>query len=178
MRWGYWHHAQLGWEWNGSLETREEAENALAVAKSYIGIGGLRSEVVTEGTLPPPSGVSDIIHIGPRGYGWDGKHVVDLAPNTEAVGVKHDSGKLRWDLLPWSALEQIVRVLMHGAEKYGDNNWQKVTPHRPRYFSAAMRHLVDWFLGKKKDDESGLHPLAHAGACILFLLSRDDEHNG
>ena len=37
-------------------------------------------------------------------------------------GIKYDGGKLRWWLMPFSAVGQIVRVLMFGADKYGVNN--------------------------------------------------------
>ncbi|HKE56465.1 MAG TPA: dATP/dGTP diphosphohydrolase domain-containing protein [Pyrinomonadaceae bacterium] len=40
-------------------------------------------------------------------------------------GVKKDLGKLRWSLLPWDALEEVVKVLMFGASKYADRNWEK-----------------------------------------------------
>lgn len=42
-------------------------------------------------------------------------------------GVKKDEGKLRWSLLPWDALEAVVRVLMFGANKYTfkyENKWE------------------------------------------------------
>lgn len=89
------------------------------------------------------------------------------------IGRKEDNGKLRWDLVPFESLEEIIKVLMYGANKYSDNNWLKVEKPRIRYFAAAMRHLVAWFKGEKFDPESKLHHLAHAGCCILFLLHFD-----
>lgn len=86
------------------------------------------------------------------------------------VGKKYDSDKLRFDLVPWTALEAIIRVLMHGAKKYGDENWKKVTPFGSRYLSAAFRHLVAYARGEENDQESGESHLAHIGCCILFLL--------
>ena len=88
---------------------------------------------------------------------------------------KHDADRARWDLLPWSAAREIVRVLQFGAAKYGDDNWRHVTDARRRYFSAAIRHLAAWWDGEKRDPESGLPHLAHAGASILFLLVIDEE---
>ena len=84
-------------------------------------------------------------------------------------GLKKDHGKDRWDLLPWEEVEEIVKVLTFGANKYADNNWQKVPQGRERYFAAAMRHLVAWRRGEERDPESGLKHLAHAGCCLLFL---------
>ncbi len=88
---------------------------------------------------------------------------------------KSDNGKRMWDLLPFSSVGKIVDVLGFGAKKYGPRTWQKVPEPKDRYFAAAMRHLVAWQCGEKNDPESGLHHLAHAGCCILFLLWFDDQ---
>lgn len=83
-------------------------------------------------------------------------------------GIKHDQDKDPWDLLPWNAVKQIVKVLAFGAKKYTPNNWQKVDSER--YFAACIRHLVAYKDGEKTDPESGLSHLAHAGCCVLFML--------
>jgi hypothetical protein len=101
----------------------------------------------------------------------------------EAAGRKYDTGKVSgWQLVP--ALEMIVRVLHYGAEKYtvrdesgavvsdGAHNWNKVPEGRRRYLDALMRHAWAYVRGEENDPESGLPHLAHAGACILFLLSQ------
>lgn len=90
-------------------------------------------------------------------------------------GRKDDTEKLRWDLLPWGGVEQIVKVLNYGARKYAPENWKKVPDARNRYFAAACRHLFAWFRGEKLDPESGLPHLAHVGCCILFLMHFDKE---
>jgi len=86
---------------------------------------------------------------------------------------KHDLGKLRWDCLPWPAVEQVVRVLTFGAEKYSAWSWPSVPDARRRYFAAAIRHAVAWVKGEKTDPESGLPHLAHLACNALFLLSFD-----
>lgn len=83
---------------------------------------------------------------------------------------KHDEGKRRYDLIPYDALEEIIKALEHGAEEYSDWNWLKGTVWS-RYFAPAMRHLTAWWMGESRDAESGLSHLAHAGACILFLIT-------
>ena len=88
-------------------------------------------------------------------------------------GVKFDDGKLRYDLLPICGIREIIRVLMHGAKKYDDNNWHKVASQpegKARYYNACKRHIDDWWEGEENDKESGLHHLAHAACCLLFLL--------
>ena len=84
--------------------------------------------------------------------------------------VKHDSGKRRYDLIPYDALEEIVKVLEFGATKYDDNNWCRGAAWS-RYWTATMRHVVAWWSGESNDKETGLSHLAHAGCCILFLLA-------
>lgn len=90
--------------------------------------------------------------------------------------MKFDEGKARWDLLPFEDIEDIVDVLTHGSNKYGDSNWKLVVSSpggKERYFSAAMRHLCSWRLGNKLDRESGLRHLAQAVTNILFLMWND-----
>lgn len=84
-------------------------------------------------------------------------------------GKKYDTGKLRWDLLQYECVEDIVRILTFGAEKYGQRNWMGVEPFEDRYFAALMRHLVAYRNGEAIDPESGLSHLAHAGCNIMFL---------
>ena len=85
--------------------------------------------------------------------------------------VKHDQEKPRWDLLPMEALAPIVDVLTFGARKYAPDGWRTVPEWRRRYYAALLRHLVAWWRGEKVDPESGLSHLAHAGCCLLFLIS-------
>lgn len=97
-------------------------------------------------------------------------------------GAKEDGGKLQWRLFPFDALKEVGRVLMWGAYErpradgtkgYGANNWEHVPNARDRYFDALLRHAVGWYCGEERDAESGIHTLAHAGCCLLFLLALD-----
>ena len=93
-------------------------------------------------------------------------------------GKKFDQGKTEWDLLPLGPVEEVVKVLMHGREKYGRDNWQLVDNPIRRYYAAAQRHLAAFRRARFDtkdpydaiDAESKLHHLAHAACCILFLL--------
>lgn len=93
-------------------------------------------------------------------------------------GQKFDAGKTEWDLLPLGPVEEIVKVLMHGREKYGRDNWQLVDNPIRRYYAAAQRHLAAFRRARFDtkdpydaiDAESHLHHLAHAACCVLFLL--------
>lgn len=89
-------------------------------------------------------------------------------------GLKLDSGKDQWSLLPFGVLRAVVKVLMYGAKKYAPNNWKYVKP-KERYFDACQRHLVAWQDGEKNDPETGLSHLAHAICCLIFLLWHDQN---
>jgi hypothetical protein len=91
------------------------------------------------------------------------------------TGRKYDRGKRDWTLMPWSALEWVVKVLEHGEQKYERDNWQQVDNGRQRYLAAAFRHLIAHTKGERLDEESGLPHLAHACCCLLFLLHIFDE---
>ena len=98
--------------------------------------------------------------------------VAQLAPSV-ANGRKFDMGKLEYDLIPPYALEEMVKVLTTGAQKYAADNWRMVPEANRRYFAAAQRHLWAWKRGEIKDAETGIHHLAHA-ACNLFFLYEHD----
>ncbi len=95
------------------------------------------------------------------------------APAGAGPGRKDDTGKQRWDLLPFGVITLVVQVMTFGAAKYEANNWQKVLCSDGRYFAALMRHLVAWRIDPKAvDPESGLLHLAHALCCLVFITSR------
>jgi len=91
---------------------------------------------------------------------------------------KADDGKLRWDLLPVAEIEELVKVINMGAEKYAPNNWQNMPNATDRLYAALLRHLVDWRKGSKIDQESGLNHLAHVLCNALFLLWFDRNKGG
>ena len=86
-------------------------------------------------------------------------------------GVKNDQGKERWDLMPFDALREIAKVFTQGAKKYSDRNWENGLDYS-RPYSALQRHLSAWWEDREENDaEWGLSHLAHAGCCLLMLLS-------
>jgi hypothetical protein len=89
------------------------------------------------------------------------------------TGIKHDQTKRRWTLLPWGPLGEVVDVLQFGAAKYAVDNWQHVK--RERYVDAMLRHAAAYVAGERNDPESGLHHLAHAACCALFVMWFDER---
>ena len=94
-----------------------------------------------------------------------------VAKNKDAFK-KSDEGKLKWSLMPFEQLEDVVRVLMAGAKKYGAENWRKCDDVN-RYKDALMRHVVSYVKGEKNDLEDNLSHLAHAMCNCLFLMYFD-----
>ena len=91
------------------------------------------------------------------------------------AGMKFDTGKLDYTLLPWDGVEEIVKVLEFGAQKYTRDNWKHVENAEVRYTAAAFRHLIAYNNGEKTDPETGLSHLAHASCCLLFLLALEKQ---
>lgn len=91
------------------------------------------------------------------------------ATSGQEGGVKHDTGKPRWDLIPLDILEDVVRVFTFGAEKYGDHNW-RAGMRWQRPLAACLRHLTQWQGGQDRDLETGLSHLAHATCCLIFMM--------
>jgi len=84
-------------------------------------------------------------------------------------GTKHDQGKPDLTLLDRIAMEEVARVLMKGAEKYGRLNWQKGID-KERLLAAALRHIMASNDGELKDPEFGTSHLAHAICGLMFAL--------
>ena len=99
-----------------------------------------------------------------------------VRPQVEAKpeGKKFDSGKPRWSLLPRGTLLKVIQVLEAGAVKYDVDNWKSVPDARTRYYDAMNRHIEAWWGGEKQDPETGIHHLAHATCCALFLIWLDE----
>jgi hypothetical protein len=97
--------------------------------------------------------------------------------NLTMQGRKFDGGKLMYGLLPPLALEETVKVLTFGAQKYEPDNWQFVPDSKRRYFDALQRHLWAWKQGEQIDQESGLPHLAHAMCCLMFLYEHDVKYS-
>lgn len=92
-----------------------------------------------------------------------------------AGGLKYDTDKLRWDLLPMGALEEVAKVYSFGAAKYDSWNWRKGLTFS-RCFAALMRHLYAWWWrGETIDQESGCHHLASVAFYVLNFLCYEQD---
>lgn len=89
----------------------------------------------------------------------------DNNPKT-AVGAK----KLPLEVVPPSAMAALAEAFQNGAEKYGSYNWRTKTVSSSVYYAAALRHLQAWWDGENVADDSGIHHLHHAMACLAILV--------
>jgi len=95
-----------------------------------------------------------------------------------SLGIKYDGEKPHMSLIPPRAAIEVAKVLTVGASKYSPDNWRHVVPIRDRYLDATFRHIFDCMIQYKAseyphDEETGLHHLAHAICCLLFVLEHD-----
>lgn len=90
-------------------------------------------------------------------------------------GKKYDRNKERMDLVPWTSVREMAKVLTFGADKYGDHNWRQGIEHS-RLYAATMRHLTSYWLGESIDPESGLSHLAHA-MTNLAMMTESPEYD-
>jgi hypothetical protein len=85
-------------------------------------------------------------------------------------GVKKDSDKLRYDLIPPEGMEELARVYTIGARKYADRNWELGIKYG-RVFGALLRHAFAWARGESLDPVDGQHHLASVAWCALALIT-------
>jgi len=93
--------------------------------------------------------------------------------NTRSDGMKFDDTKPDYSLVPFGALDEVVKVLTYGAKKYDRFNWEKIEAHR--YQAAAMRHISAYMQGEKFDPETGINHMAHAICSLMFLVEFDKK---
>lgn len=88
---------------------------------------------------------------------------------------KHDSAKVRMELLSPVALEELSKVLTFGAKKYASHNWRKGLVWS-RLLGAALRHLLAFMGGQDKDPETGISHINHAMCNLMFLSEFEHTH--
>lgn len=92
-------------------------------------------------------------------------------------GMRRDvqDGKARFDLIfpegvPYKdqLLTRFAELLMRGAEKYGENNWQLANSEEElkRFKASALRHMIQWHCGETDED--------HATAVIFNLMAYEN----
>jgi hypothetical protein len=86
-------------------------------------------------------------------------------------GMKFNKGKLRWTILPFEAVKEVLKILEYGAIKYDVDNWRNFEDTPEELIDALFRHMVDYLLGERDDRESGMNHLTHAATNALMLVA-------
>lgn len=81
--------------------------------------------------------------------------------------------KVPYHYVPPSAVIHLAMALKDGARKYGPYNWRSKAISSSTYFAACKRHLDAWWDGEEVAEDSGVHHLAHAMACMALLLDAE-----
>ena len=96
-------------------------------------------------------------------------------------GLKFDSGKLRYDLVPFEVIDEYVRCFNYGALKYEANSWKDLSDFENRYSAALGRHYSDFRKGQIiNEKDGGLYTLAqimwNAGALLWKILQEKKQN--
>jgi hypothetical protein len=85
------------------------------------------------------------------------------------MALRYDSGKIRHDLIPPHALNELAKVYTMGAKKYAPHNWRKGMAWS-RVLGSLKRHLNEIEMCNDYDEESGLYHAAHVAWNAITLL--------
>ncbi|AGO47852.1 hypothetical protein Phi46:1_gp41 [Cellulophaga phage phi46:1] len=121
---------------------------------------------------------------------------------TEVKAFRNNSGKTKWALVDFKALEPMVKALEFGRDKYSTfkdpdsgnvyqgaeltkeaiQSWERIYDAAEDWkrgyrglenMESCQRHIVEYLAGNKIDDESKLMHLGHAAACLMFEIHHE-----
>jgi hypothetical protein len=81
---------------------------------------------------------------------------------------RYNDSKLKWSLVDFDSLEEMVKVLEFGIEKYEIDNWKLGMPTL-EICESMLRHLFAYMRGENSDSESGLSHIGHIMCNAMFL---------
>ena len=91
-----------------------------------------------------------------------------LSTTKRGSGLRHNIGKNRYDLIQSQSLDDMVKVLTKGANKYADRNWENGM-NWTTIIASMKRHIAAIERGEDYDQESGLLHAAHVQCNSHFL---------
>jgi hypothetical protein len=80
------------------------------------------------------------------------------------------SKKLPYWVVPQTAVMHLTMAMRDGGYKYGPHNYRETKVVAEIYLDAARRHLTAWEAGEEYADDSLVHHLGHAMACLAILI--------
>jgi hypothetical protein len=97
-----------------------------------------------------------------KGVGKDAPMVVN------EHGGKQSKVEYAFDQLDPLAMFQLAGIIQKGAEKYGRDNWKRITPEE--HLNHALQHIFAHLAGDKQDDHLG-----HAFCRLMFAIVVDRD---
>lgn len=94
----------------------------------------------------------------------------------EVKGLRYNTDKTRWSLVPSEVMSAIADHYTRGAKKYADDNWRKGLSYNDTY-DCAMRHIHAWKMDEEIDPETGSRHLI-ASIWNLIALVYFQMHRG
>jgi hypothetical protein len=105
--------------------------------------------------------------------------MTSLKPPSDPTNPKDMIGvtKVSISAIPPTALLHEAQALMDGEKKYGTRNWRTAPVQARIYLDACFRHLYAWMEGEEYAEDSGVHHLGHARACLAILIDAAETGN-
>jgi hypothetical protein len=85
--------------------------------------------------------------------------------------------KVPLGLLPPAPQAHTALALLDGAIKYGRWNWREESVAASVYIDACLRHIADWVDGQEQAEDSKVHHLGHAAACLFIIMDAQQRGN-
>lgn len=89
------------------------------------------------------------------------------------LALRYNDSKPQYSLLDLASLEDTVKVLEFGAQKYDRDNWKKGLQFS-QILDSMMRHIKALQSGEWIDPESGLPHIGHIGCNAMFLGGKNN----
>lgn len=109
-----------------------------------------------------------------------------VQPKEVTTDVKQDQGKMRYDLMPFDALDEVALVLTYGVKKYPrpEENWRVNSTFEDiaRYKAALLRHYSAmaqgevYDMGTPEKPGTGRPHMACIATNSLFILALEKKY--
>lgn len=121
------------------------------------------------------------IDVPVRVDGWVGSVTLEPSPDKTypdnnpktVLGLKKPS----LSAIPPAGMFHLGLAMDNGRNKYGAMNWREKRVSSSIYYDAALRHLLSWYDGEDYAEDSGVHHLGHAMACLSIVLDAMETGN-
>ena len=95
-----------------------------------------------------------------------------ITPKEPGGGIKYDSNKLDWSLMPWDVIETAINRFTVGKKKYERDSWKLLEDGKNRYEAAMLRHFNLYKQGVRWDEDPNFesNPSTHLQAALWNMM--------